>query len=58
MAEKLDVAVLAGGCFWCMETIFKQIKGIEKVETGYGGGNVKNLPMKRSVQVKRVMLKQ
>ena len=42
MAEKLDVAVLAGGCFWCMEAIFRQIKGIEKVESGYCGGTVKN----------------
>ncbi len=42
MAEKLDVAVLAGGCFWCMEAVFKQIKGIEKVESGYSGGNVKD----------------
>jgi peptide-methionine (S)-S-oxide reductase len=42
MTEKLETAVLAGGCFWCMEAIFKQIKGIEKVESGYCGGNVKN----------------
>ena len=41
MDGKLETAVLAGGCFWCMEAIFKQIKGIEKVESGYGGG-VKN----------------
>ncbi|MCL4397102.1 peptide-methionine (S)-S-oxide reductase MsrA [Candidatus Parvarchaeota archaeon] len=42
MAEKLEVAVLAGGCFWCMEAIFKQIKGMEKVESGYSGGTVKD----------------
>ena len=42
MAEKLETAVLAGGCFWCMEAVFKQIKGIEKVESGYCGGAVKN----------------
>ncbi|MCL4376180.1 peptide-methionine (S)-S-oxide reductase MsrA [Candidatus Parvarchaeota archaeon] len=42
MAEKLETAVLAGGCFWCMEAVFKQIKGIEKVESGYCGGTVKN----------------
>ena len=42
MEEKLETAVLAGGCFWCMEAIFKQIKGIEKVESGYCGGSVKN----------------
>ena len=42
MDGKLETAVLAGGCFWCMEAIFKQIKGIEKVESGYCGGSVKN----------------
>lgn len=34
------VATLAAGCFWSMEAIFKQIKGVEKVEPGYAGGHV------------------
>ncbi len=42
MIKSLDTAVLAGGCFWCMEAIFAQLKGIEKVESGYCGGSVKN----------------
>ena len=42
MIKSLDTAVLAGGCFWCMEAIFSQLKGIEKVESGYCGGSVKN----------------
>ena len=42
MEKKLETAVLAGGCFWCMEAIFKQIKGVEKVESGYSGGTVKS----------------
>lgn len=37
-----ETAILAGGCFWCVETIFQDIKGVEKVESGYSGGTVKN----------------
>ena len=36
--SSLEVATLAGGCFWCLETVFKEIAGIEKVVTGYTGG--------------------
>ena len=32
-------AVLAGGCFWCTEAVFKQIEGVEKVVSGYSGGD-------------------
>ncbi len=38
---KLETAVLAGGCFWCIETIFQDLKGVEKVESGYSGGTAK-----------------
>jgi peptide-methionine (S)-S-oxide reductase len=38
---KLETAVLAGGCFWCIETIFQDLKGVEKVESGYSGGSTK-----------------
>lgn len=34
-----EVATLAAGCFWSMEAIFKQLKGVEKVEPGYAGGS-------------------
>lgn len=33
-----DVATLAGGCFWCLEAIYDQLKGVEHVESGYSGG--------------------
>ena len=33
---------LAGGCFWCIESAFLLVKGIEKVTPGYLGGNTKN----------------
>jgi len=37
-----EVATLAGGCFWCLEAIFKEVKGIEKVVSGYSGGSTIN----------------
>ncbi|HZO91818.1 MAG TPA: peptide-methionine (S)-S-oxide reductase MsrA [Chthonomonadaceae bacterium] len=33
-----EIATLAGGCFWCTEAIFRDLKGVEKVEPGYAGG--------------------
>lgn len=40
--EGREVATLAGGCFWCTEAIFLELKGVEKVVSGYTGGNIKN----------------
>lgn len=39
-AEK-QTAVLAGGCFWCTEAVFQQIEGVEKVVSGYSGGEAR-----------------
>lgn len=36
------IAVFAGGCFWCTEAIFSQLKGVRKVVSGYSGGKVAN----------------
>jgi peptide-methionine (S)-S-oxide reductase len=33
-----EIATLAGGCFWCLEAVYDQMKGIESVESGYMGG--------------------
>jgi len=37
-----EVATLAGGCFWCLEAVFDDVKGVEQVDSGYSGGNVPN----------------
>jgi peptide-methionine (S)-S-oxide reductase len=33
-----EIATLAGGCFWCLEAVFDQLRGVESVESGYMGG--------------------
>lgn len=38
----MDVITLGGGCFWCVEAVFKNIKGIDKLEPGYSGGHLEN----------------
>ncbi|MEO4004696.1 MULTISPECIES: peptide-methionine (S)-S-oxide reductase MsrA [unclassified Flavobacterium] len=38
----LQVATVAGGCFWCTEALFLELKGVKKVVSGYTGGTVKN----------------
>lgn len=38
----LKTVVFAGGCFWCTEAIFSELKGVEKVVSGYSGGKVPN----------------
>jgi peptide-methionine (S)-S-oxide reductase len=38
--NRREVATLAGGCFWCLEAVYKQLKGVESVVSGYAGGHV------------------
>lgn len=49
MTQKLETLTVGGGCFWCIEAIFLQIKGVEKVASGYSGGTVPGTPSYREV---------
>ena len=48
MNTNLQTATLAGGCFWCLEAVFDEIKGVHGVESGYAGGSMPN-PSYRAV---------
>jgi len=40
MAAKTETATLAGGCFWCLEAVFRRLNGVKSVVSGYTGGTV------------------
>jgi peptide-methionine (S)-S-oxide reductase len=42
MSPDAEAITLGGGCFWCMEAIFEELKGVSRVESGYSGGTVAN----------------
>jgi len=42
MEKELKKATLGGGCFWCTEAVYKELKGVVDVVPGYSGGNIKN----------------
>jgi peptide-methionine (S)-S-oxide reductase len=42
MGKSLLVATVAGGCFWCLEAVFDELKGVASVESGYSGGILPN----------------
>ena len=47
--SKLKLATFGGGCFWCTEAVFSEIKGVEKVVSGYTGGKAPGKPTYREV---------
>lgn len=42
MRSEREIATLAGGCFWCLEAVFRQLNGVEKAVSGFIGGKVLN----------------
>jgi peptide-methionine (S)-S-oxide reductase len=38
MNKQFDTATLGGGCFWCLEAVYEEVRGVERVESGYCGG--------------------
>lgn len=48
-AKNLQTATVGGGCFWCTEAVFQELKGVENVVSGYSGGNVPGRPTYREV---------
>ena len=42
MSDKFGTATLGAGCFWCVEAVFQDLRGVERVVSGYAGGSVKN----------------
>lgn len=49
MSKNIQIATVGGGCFWCTEAVFLEVKGIEKVVSGYSGGNAPGKPTYREV---------
>ncbi len=48
MSNNVETTTLAGGCFWCLEAVFDEMKGVTSVESGYSNGHVPN-PTYRAV---------
>jgi peptide-methionine (S)-S-oxide reductase len=42
VSSRTEVATLGGGCFWCLEAVYDELRGVESVESGYSGGSVPN----------------
>ena len=40
--KNTELATLGGGCFWCLEAVYEQVKGVDKVVSGYSGGSLEN----------------
>ena len=49
MSKDIRLATVGGGCFWCTEAVFLEVKGVEKVISGYAGGNAPGKPTYREI---------
>lgn len=49
ITKNLQMATIGGGCFWCTEAVFQEVQGVEKVVSGYSGGNVPGRPTYREI---------
>ncbi len=47
--KNLQLATFGGGCFWCTEAVFQEVKGVEEVVSGYSGGNAPGYPTYREI---------
>ncbi|WKK84431.1 peptide-methionine (S)-S-oxide reductase MsrA [Marivirga arenosa] len=49
-SQDLEKATLGAGCFWCIDAVLRKLKGVQKVESGFSGGHIKNPPYREVVQ--------
>ena len=49
MNKNIEIATIGGGCFWCTEAVFLEVKGVQKVVSGYSGGTVPGHPTYREI---------
>ena len=49
MNNNIQTAIVGGGCFWCTEAVFQEIKGVHQVVSGYSGGTVPGKPTYREI---------
>jgi peptide-methionine (S)-S-oxide reductase len=47
--KNVQIATFGGGCFWCTEAVFQEVKGVEKVVSGYSGGHTPDKPTYRQI---------
>ncbi len=47
--KRIELMTVGGGCFWCTEAVFQAVKGVEKVVSGYSGGNAPGKPTYREI---------
>jgi len=50
MGQNLEKATLGGGCFWCTEAVYLELKGVTDVKPGYSGGHIKNPSYRQVVE--------